>query len=178
MPLKPLWTLTVNSVPTSGGCCGPPRRGREGGFCAGQGQLLWLPSGSPAPCPAPLAGFHLLGSAVRCFLTDGPEEGQRKLEQLNKSGPRTTGPVVLKWGQFCSPGDICQCLETFGCHNLEGRCDWHLVSRRRETAKHPTAYRTAPSPTPPTKDDPVGNVRPRNRALAQFYSEGNRGTEG
>lgn len=56
--------------------------------------------------------------------------------------------MVLNWGQFCHPGDIWQCLNSFGCHN------WHLVDRGWNAMEHPTMPRTVPK----TKDYAAQNA--------------------
>ena len=101
-PFKSSWAL---SVLRSRRRWGPSRRrGGESGPCAGQGQFLWILSGSLATPPAPPAGFTLL----RCLFTDEAEEGQaapgvvEASGQLSKPGLSSESAGQALAGQGCS----------------------------------------------------------------------------
>ena len=70
--------------------------------------------------------------------------------QVITSGIRRVRPVVLSWGQFCTPlppphtpGHLPMLGIISGFH--VGACPWHLVGRGQGCCKHPYMHGSAPT---------------------------------
>lgn len=73
----------------------------------------------------------------------------------------TPSPLVLKWGRFSSPGDICQCLKTFSLVTTwkAGATGTYWV-KDKDAVICPAMCRTAAPPTR-TPRQPARMIRPK-----------------
>lgn len=75
------------------------------------------------------------------------------------SGIRGQKDVQRRKEQFCPPGDIGHCLETFLVVTLGVRDHWHPVGRGQGAAEQPTM----PGVVPTVENDPAPNVSSAER---------------